>query len=309
MIVGIHHGGVAVRDLSEAIDHLQMLTEWEVAHRLDAAHPLIAGSGAPGAALLRGPNAFLELVEAPPAPTLRRTVAEPGVTHLSIQLPDMDAKNLELVEHGVERHAEPVELGTGFSYLYVRDAEHNVVEIEGAAHAPAGLKPWFSHVGIATNDLARLRAAYEHLLGNQAKATVRIAGVAALDAVTDLKDADVTMTWVGAANANVELIQFHHPPTAAPDRRPFATPGVGHICFEVDDVAVESARAAVAGMREVDRFTVDDGTTVGRLVDPDGNWVELVSFAGWDHPLSLRGVESFNLYREMDALLAERSEQ
>lgn len=309
MIVGIHHGGVAVRNLSRAIVHLRMLTDWKVEHRLDSTHPLIAGTGAAGAALLQGPNAFLELVEVAGMPTSRRTVAEPGVTHLSIQLPDMAAKNRELAENGVERHAEPVELGTGFSYLYVRDREHNVVEIEGAGHAPVGLATWFSHVGIATNDVGRLRTVYEHFLGNPAKASARIAGVAALDAVTAIEDADVTMTWVPAANANVELIQFHHPPPAEPEPREFATPGVGHICFEVDDVAIESARAVTAGMQEVGMATSPDGTAVARLLDPDGNWVELISFASPADSRSLLNVESFNRYREMDALLAERSAQ
>lgn len=309
MIIGIHHGGVAVQDLERAVDHLQTLSDWEVVHWLDESHPLVTGSGATGAAQLRGPNAFLEVVEVDGAAAERRTVAEPGITHLSIQLADMAGKNRRLAELDVERHAEPVEPGTGFSYLYVRDSEHNVVEIEGAAHAPADLDAWFSHVGIATDDVEQLCAVYEHFLGNPAKASARIAGVPAFDAVMALEGVDVTMTWVPAANANVELLQFHHPPTPAPESRPLAAPGVGHICFEVDDVAAETTRAVAAGMRPRDVVAAPDGTTVGRLTDPSGNWVELVSFSDLDDPLSLRNVESFNRYREMDALLAERSAQ
>lgn len=305
MIIGIHHGGVTVVDLEAAVAHLETLSGWSEVHHLDAWHPLVAGTGAAGAALVAGPNGFLEVLQArETAVPARRTVAQPGITHLSIQLPDMAAKNEQLTQMGIERHAEPVELGTGFSYLYVRDQEHNVVEIEGAGHAPASLGTWLSHVGIATNDVDRLRSHYERLLGRPAIASVRFGGNDALDRVTALDDVEVTMTWVPAANANIELLQFHHPATPPPESRSILTPGVGHICLEVDDVAAATDHATESGFDAVHRPTMSKRASAARVSDPDGNLVEFIAFEREDEPLSLRNVEAFTRYRDMDALLA-----
>lgn len=304
MIVGIHHGGITVVDLERGVRHLQTLTGWTRVHRLDLDHPLVAGLGVSGAALIEGPNGYLEVLAVAADLPERRTVAQPGITHLSIQLPDMEAKHDQIRTSGVECHSDPVELGTGFSYLYVRDAEHNVVEVEGAAHAPADVKPWFSHVGIATNDVERLRATYENVMGAPAVATARIAGVEALDQVTALADADVTMTWVPSANANVELIQFHHPATGTPERRSQVVPGVGHVCFEVDNLDRDVAGAVGHGLRLVADPVTTEEASVARFEDPDGNIVEYASFHRKDDPLSLRTCRSLMQYREMDALLA-----
>jgi catechol 2,3-dioxygenase-like lactoylglutathione lyase family enzyme len=308
VIIGIHHGGVTVVDLEAAVAHLETLSGWSEVHHVDAWHPLVAGTGAAGAALIAGPNGFLEVLQAREAAVpARRTVAQPGITHLSIQLPDMTAKNGQLTEMGIERHADPVELGTGFSYLYVRDREHNVVEIEGAGHAPASLGTWFSHVGIATADVDRLRSHYERLLGRPAVASIRFGGSEALDRVTALEDVEVTMTWVPAANANVELLQFHHPATPSPESRPILTPGVGHICLEVDDVAAAMDHATESGFRPVHGPTMSRQARVARVSDPDGNLIELIAFEREDDPLSLRNVESFTRSRDMDALLATKA--
>jgi catechol 2,3-dioxygenase-like lactoylglutathione lyase family enzyme len=303
MIIGLHHGGRTVVDLEAAIEHLLAVSEWRLAGRLEDNHPLIAGVGVERGALLVGPNAFIELLQVAGPPTPRRTVAEPGISHLSIQLPDMDGKHKQLMDLGVERHADPVDLGTGFTYMYVRDEEHNVTEIEGAAHAPRPLTPWFSHVGIATADMATMRSAYEAALGSTAIATVRSSDSPALDAVTALNEADVTMSWVPAPNARVELIQFHHPETKPAEPRPISVPGVGHLCLEVNDLEADLEAGIAAGFSLEHGPTKVDGLTVARLLDPDGNVVEYVSFDREDDPLSLNAVDSPLIYQAMDALL------
>jgi catechol 2,3-dioxygenase-like lactoylglutathione lyase family enzyme len=304
MILGIHHGGRTVLDLDAALAHLRTLSDWTIVHPLPPDHPLIAGLGVQRGALLEGPNAFIELLEvAAPVPN-RRTVAQPGISHLSIQLPDMTTKNANLTRLGIERHAGPVELGTGFSYLYVRDLEHNVTEIEGAAHAPRHLTAWFSHAGIATSDLAALRDIYEGLLGSPAVATARFSANPALDSVTALNEVDVTMSWVPSSNARVELIQFHHPATGPPENRPVSVPGVGHLALEVDDLAADVAAAVAVGLTPLHETTFVDGMGVARLHDQDGTLVEFLAFERKDDPLSLRNVEDLTLYPRMDALLA-----
>lgn len=307
MIIGFHHGGVTVVDLDRAVAHLQAITDWHDVHRLEGDHPMIAGLGVSAGALLPGPNAFLEVLAADGDSPTRRTVAEPGVTHHSVQLPDMASKAGQLAAMNVESHAAPVKLGTGFSYLYVRDREHNVVEIEGAAHAPDGVQPWFSHTGIATNDIDQLRSIFEALLDAPALATTRLGSSDALDQVTALRDVEVTMTWIPVANANIELLEFHNPATADPEHRAVGLPGVGHVCFEVDDLSKEAARAVEIGLKSLGEPRVGEGVEVARFADPDGNTIEIVAFEEPDHPLSLRNVDAFDRYRQMDALLAERS--
>ena len=205
---------------------------------------------------------------------------------------------------GLSATPGPVELGTGFSYLYVRDLEHNVTEIEGAAHAPRHLTAWFSHAGIATSDLAALRDIYEGLLGSPAVATARFSANPALDSVTALNEVDVTMSWVPSSNAHVELIQFHHPATGPPENRPVSVPGVGHLALEVDDLAADVAAAVAVGLTPLHETTVVDGMGVARLHDQDGTLVEFLAFERKDDPLSLRNVEDLTLYPRMDALLA-----
>lgn len=303
MLIGLHHVGRVVTDLDTAADELRTVTGWQVTVRPADDDPLVAGRSVTRTATGRGPNGWIELVEVPGPAAPRREVNEPGITHAGIQVGRIERVLERLHAAGIGHHPGPVDLGTGYAYLYVRDGEALVTEVEGAPHAPADLDAWLVHGAIATADLPRLRAAYEALLDTPATRTVRLRGHGELDRVSALHDVDVTGTWVPGANASVEIWQFHHPPTVGDPMTAYEAPGGGHLAFETDDVAADVERAVAAGFSVADPCTAVDGVELARLRDPDGNWVELMRFVEPSDPRSLRAARDLDRARRMDELV------
>ncbi|MEO1064478.1 MAG: VOC family protein [Actinomycetota bacterium] len=303
MVIGLHHVGRAVTDLATTSAQLAALSGWPV-ERLDGPDdPLVAGRRVLATARAAGPNGWIELVQVAGDPPERREVNEAGVTHAAVQLPRIEATLDGLDAAGIERHPGPLDLGTGYRYLYVRDAERLVTEIEGAPHAPADLDPWLSHGAIATPDLRRLRAAYEHLLATDAKATTRLRGIEPFDRGTMLDGVDVTASWVPVANGSVEMWQYHHPATEPADPVDYETPGSGHLAFESDDLSADLARALAAGFTTADEPIATGGVEIARLRDLDGNWVELLAFDDESDHRSLRRRPDLTRPDRIDALL------
>ena len=303
MLIGLHHVGRVVHDLDCTARQLQALTDWPITSSAAGDDPLVAGRDVQASARAAGPNGWIELVcvAGPVGP--RREVNESGVTHAGIQTGDIEAVIERAATAGITSHADPVQLGTGFRYLYVRDAEQLVTEIEGAPHAPADLDAWLVHGAIATSDAERLRTAYEELIGSPALNTSRLRGHPAIDRLSALHDVDVTGTWVPLANAKVEIWQFHHPATSAGEQPDYETPGSGHLAFESDDLAADVARATAAGFTVEDEPAGTDRLGIARLRDPDGNWIELLAFHRTDDELSLRTRPDLHRPARMDALL------
>jgi catechol 2,3-dioxygenase-like lactoylglutathione lyase family enzyme len=226
------------------------------------------------------------------------------VTHAAIQVGEINEVIARLDTAFIERHPGPIELGTGYRYLYARDAEHLVTEIEGAPHAPADLAAWLSHGAIATDDIPRLRRAYERFLDvDEAPSTARLRNLPAFDRGAMLDDVDVTAAWVPAGNASVEIWQFHNPPTAPNPHPSFEEPGAGHLAFESDDLDVDLRRALDAGFTAADDPIERDAVEIARLNDPDGNWVELIRFEIIDDLRSLRSRPDLGRVARMNALL------
>ena len=302
MIVGLHHVGRTVATLTRPAEQLAGLTGWPIEISDGATDPLVAGRQVARTARAAGPNGWIELVEVGGPAARRREIHRSGVTHAAIQLPQIDAAVERADAVGIERHPGPVDLGTGYRYLYVRDIEQLVIEIEGAPHAPIELDPWLSHGAISTPDLTRLRAAYEVLLTTEARASTRIRGVEAFDRGAMLDDVDVSVTWVPVVNGSVEMWQFHHPTTTPEAPVAYETPGAGHLAFETDDLDGALDRSIAAGFAVVDEPVAGDGVAVARLRDPDANWVELVTFDDEDDPRSLRRRPDLERPARMDEL-------
>ncbi len=302
MLIGLHHVGRIVTDLPAMVDDLAALTSWPI-EIIDGPDALVAGRPVLATARAAGPNGWIELVAVEAEPATRREVSDAGVTHAAIQVGRIESvlERLDAIE--MDRHGGPVELGTGYKYLYARDTEQLVTEVEGAPHAPADLEPWLSHGAIATADLDRLRLAYEGLLGTSATNTVRLRGHPALDRVTALDDVDVTATWVPAHNASVEMWSYHRPATEVVPPPAFEAPGSGHLAFETDDLGQMIERGLAAGFSLEDDRVELDGVRLARLRDPDGNWVELLEFADIDDPRSLTSRPDLARVARMDALL------
>ncbi|MEM9515784.1 MAG: VOC family protein, partial [Actinomycetota bacterium] len=282
---------------------LAAMTSWPIERFGHGEDPLVAGRAVSASARASGPNGWIELVQVDGDPSPRRGVNEPGVTHAAIQVGEIDDVVARLDAAGIDRHPGPVELGTGFRYLYVRDVEQLVTEVEGAPHAPADLEPWLGHGAIATPDIDHLRSAYEGFLGASATNTVRVRNHPVFDLGAALDDVDVTATWVPTTNAPVEMWQYHSPATGANPAVAFEHPGAGHLAFETDDVDADLQRADVAGFETRDEVAENDGVQVARIVDPDGNWVELIRFTDTSDPRSLRSTPDLRRVARMNALL------
>lgn len=301
--IGLHHVGRAVTDLSAAVADLATLTGWPIQVRTHS--PLIDGRPITRHALAGGPNGWLELIEVAGAAPSRREVNEPGVTHAAIQAPRMERVLARLIESEMDRHDGPVRLGTGFEYLYVRDTEGSVTEVEGAGHAPAEHAAWLGHGALATSDIDRLRSAYLGLVGVETSHTTRVRHHPEFDRGTGLTDGDVTVTWVPLANANVEIWQYHHPPTHGCADLCFESPGCGHLAFECHPVEFTDVvhRAVEHGFDVADPPRTNDGVRLARLRDPDGNWAELLAFDELDDRRSLRQRPELGCMWTMNALL------
>lgn len=305
MRIGLHHVGRAVRDVTAVTADLAVITGWPVTVADAGESPLCSGRGVGASAMMHGPNGWLEVVGAAEGQPARRGVNVPGVTHSSIQTgnPAAVAARIELA--GLDRHPGPVDLGTGFTYQYVRDAEGNVIEVEGAAHAPADLEPWLSHGAIATPDIERLRFAYGALLMSVATKPIHLQHHSEFDRGSELANVDVSVAFVRVPNGAVELWQYEHPAPSAEPVRDYASVGAGHLAFETDDVEATIDRAVGAGFTILDEPMSVDGVHIARLIDPDGNWVELVHYDDPDDPLSIWSRPDPERPSTMDAILAE----
>jgi hypothetical protein len=76
------------------------------------------------------------------------------------------------------------------------------------------------------------------------------------------------------------------------------------LALEVDELAADVEAAVAVGFTPLHEPTLVDGIGVARLLDPDGNLIEYLTFERKDDPLSLRSVEDLAIYPRMDALLA-----
>ena len=140
MIRGIHHTAISTHDLERSLDFYRHLLGFEPVldwswprgtKAMDATHRLEGTSGR--VVLLRAGNAMLELFEyASPAPRRAdpgRRLCDHGLTHLCLDVDDLDAEYARLRAAGVEFHAEPVDYGT-VKCTYARDPDGNVIELQ-----------------------------------------------------------------------------------------------------------------------------------------------------------------------------------
>lgn len=139
MIRGIHHTALSVPDLERSLAFYRDLLgfepvmdfSWRDHPDLDRTHRL-EGTAA-RVVLLRAGNAMLEIFEyAAPAPRpadASRRLVDHGLTHLCLDVDDLEAEYARLRAAGVEFHCAPVDYGTVLC-TYARDPDGNVIELQ-----------------------------------------------------------------------------------------------------------------------------------------------------------------------------------
>ena len=154
MITGVHHIAISTGDVDRALSFYRDLLGFELVY--DQAWPQgtqvadnitgLRGSSA-RQLILRGGNLYVEMFDyASPRPRPAdplRPVCDHGITHLCLDVDDLDAEYSRLVAAGVTFHAPPQDLGGGVRTTYARDPDGNVVELQELAPAhrfavPAG---------------------------------------------------------------------------------------------------------------------------------------------------------------------------
>lgn len=140
MIRGIHHTAISTRDLERSLAFYRDLLGFEPVldfswpegtTDMNRTHRLEQTSGR--VVLLKAGNAMIELFEyATPAPRPLdpdRRLCDHGLTHLCIDVDDLDAEYARLSAAGVEFHCAPVDYGT-VKCTYGRDPDGNVLELQ-----------------------------------------------------------------------------------------------------------------------------------------------------------------------------------
>jgi catechol 2,3-dioxygenase-like lactoylglutathione lyase family enzyme len=310
MIVGVHHIGLSVADIAATADGfgagiaLESVAQFE-AQDTPEIHALFELQGVSAkVALLRGPNAFLEVfafdAPTPPAPALRGP-HEAGITHVCLQTGAGQSLIDALGPAGFDFVAPLTSLGGDFRYAYGRTREHLMIEVEDAAYPPRAPDVWLGHVAFATPDLERLSGFYASLVGREANFSPRLVGLRAVDRVTGLENVDVRAAWVHGLNLGLEFWCYTEPATVArADRRPLHEPGYSHVCFETDDIAADFDRARALGAVAHAPPQQLRGATAAYLRDPDGNIVELLQWASADARLSIRNVPHFDVLKRAE---------
>jgi len=281
MIKGIHHVALTLANAREAAKFYKAAAAFTVADtetlRLPTGEDTV---DIVGASWLQAPNAYLRLLEpsSPPTPRqARREVAEAGIVHVCLQSVSVDNLYQNFERAGASFHAPPVDLGTGFLYSYARDAESNVVELEGVPPVWKDATPWVAHVSFSSADIDRLADFYAKVVNQTATKSPRIGPSRRMDLVSGMAHTEFRAAWIPAGNMQIEVIQYFVPPTVAiTNERTLGDLGYSYVCFEVDDMpaAIQHLRAlgatqsaALAKLSEPNRHF---------CFDPDGNIVLLL---------------------------------
>lgn len=139
MILGLHHVGIAVTDLTAMLTFYRDLMGFElVAEGAWASgsrrHDALTGleNSAASYRVLRCGHTYLELFaySSPPprAGDPNRPVSDAGITHLCLAVDDIEREYARLSAAGVRFHTEPGPPG-GMRATYGRDPEGNVFEL------------------------------------------------------------------------------------------------------------------------------------------------------------------------------------
>lgn len=286
MITGLHHVGISVFDLEAAIAFYTSQQAFEVVSRFEIANTALnramlqVDNPTARVALLRGTLGALELFEYGAARDQNipdRAVYAAGIRHICLQSALSDTLYDGFVGAGATAHARPSGLGTGNSYVYIRDPEGNLIELEGTPWAPqAAVRPWFAHAAIVSPEIHRLVGFYAMLTGQSTTREGQFGPDQKFDTVAGIADVRFRGAWLRLPNAELEFWQYDHPQTEPAVQRDACAAGWNHICFESDDILADYHRLGDHGvvLHGVPQAFGTATVFFGR--DPDGNIFEVL---------------------------------
>lgn len=159
MIRGVHHTAISTGDLDRALAFYRDLLGFRVvsegswqqgAEQIDR----IVGlkDSAARVAILQAGNAYIELFQyespRPRRGDTRRPVCDHGLTHLCLDVRDIDAEYARLQAGGMTFHCPPQAVGGGIKITYGRDPDGNVIELQELLDGDAmALRPRYAGAG------------------------------------------------------------------------------------------------------------------------------------------------------------------
>lgn len=140
MIRGIHHTAISTPDIERALGFYrdllgaEIVTDFEWLPGLEVADRIIGLSGSSArAVMLRLGNAMVEIFEfrspTPQPGDPERPVCDHGITHICLDVSDVDEEYERLLKAGMRFHCPPQDLGA-VRTTYGRDPDGNVIELQ-----------------------------------------------------------------------------------------------------------------------------------------------------------------------------------
>ena len=142
MIHGIHHTAISTGNMERALafyrDLLGMEVDFDTSFAGDKADQITAlDNAAARIVMLNAGNARIELFEftapTPQPSNPQRPVCDHGLTHICLQVSDIDGEYQRLADAGVTFHCPPLQLGRSRA-TYGRDPDGNVFELLETTH-------------------------------------------------------------------------------------------------------------------------------------------------------------------------------
>lgn len=140
MIQGIHHTAISTGDIARALHFYRDLlgfaevftSSWETGTEVVDKIVGLKDSSAQ-VVMLQAGNACIELFQYktphPKPGEAKRPVCDHGITHICLQVTDIDAEYERLKAAGMIFHCPPQAAGNGLRVTYGRDPDGNVVEL------------------------------------------------------------------------------------------------------------------------------------------------------------------------------------
>ncbi len=141
MIRGIHHTAISTGNLDRAVHFYRDLLGLKVLFEFgwpEGTEPADRITGlkdsAARAVMLGAGNAIIELFEyRSPAPRVQdpaRPVCDHGITHICLDVVDLESEYERLKAAGMRFHCPPQNIGMGLKTTYGRDPDGNVIELQ-----------------------------------------------------------------------------------------------------------------------------------------------------------------------------------
>jgi catechol 2,3-dioxygenase-like lactoylglutathione lyase family enzyme len=289
-IKGIHHIGISVGDLARSSEFFEDAANLTRVSEGSFSGTGVASSEPSAATIMKGPNAYLELMQFDSQTPESVPVEGPGFTHVCFQSPSelrMYNSFKDAGARAVSWGEGPVDLGGyGVHYAYLRDADKTMYEVEQVDRPPFEGQVWIAHVALVSHDIDRLVEFYSNVFGIEPYRRVNKATGPRIEEVTGLKDARMRAAWFNVTNMVLEIWQFVNPVT--PDtsaERPFEKVGYNKFAFEVSDLASEITRLKTKDVKFVSEPLATPIGLEAYATDPDGNRFSLVQLN--DNQLSI----------------------